>query len=64
MKKENPTLTIITVCFNINNEIERTCKSIVNQTWQDFEWIVVDGGSTDGTVDILKKYADRINILI
>lgn len=64
MKKENPTLTIITVCFNIKNEIERTCKSIVNQTWQDFEWIVVDGGSTDGTVDILKKYTDRINILI
>lgn len=64
MKKENPTLTVITVCFNIKDEIERTCKSIVNQTWQDFEWIVVDGGSTDGTVDILKKYTDRINILI
>ncbi|MBP1532383.1 MAG: glycosyltransferase, partial [Alphaproteobacteria bacterium] len=59
-----PTLTIITVCYNIKDEIERTCKSIVNQTWQDFEWIVVDGGSTDGTVDVLKKYANRINILI
>lgn len=58
------TLTIITVCYNIKNEIERTCNSIVNQTWQDFEWIVVDGGSTDGTVDILKKYAYRIDKLI
>lgn len=48
-------LTIITVCFNIKDEIERTCQSIVNQTWQNFEWIVIDGGSTDGTVDILKK---------
>lgn len=64
MKKQNPALSIITICYNIKDEIERTCKSIVNQTWQDFEWIVVDGGSTDGTVEVLKKYADRINILI
>ncbi|MBR6355246.1 MAG: glycosyltransferase [Alphaproteobacteria bacterium] len=64
MKKQNPTLSIITVSYNIKDTIERTCKSIVNQSWQDFEWIVVDGGSTDGTVDVLKEYADRINILI
>jgi glycosyltransferase involved in cell wall biosynthesis len=49
-------LSIITICFNIKDEIEQTLKSIVNQTWQDFEWIVIDGGSTDGTLDILKKY--------
>ena len=59
-----PTLSIITICYNIKDEIERTCESIVEQTWQDFEWIVVDGGSTDGTLDILNKYKDRINILI
>ena len=64
MKKKTPKLTIITICYNIKDEIERTCESIVNQTWQDFEWIVVDGGSTDGTGSILKKYADRIDILI
>ncbi len=64
MKKKTPTLSIITICYNIKNEIERTCKSIVKQKWQDFEWIVVDGGSTDGTVDVLKKYQKRINILI
>ena len=64
MKKKTPTLTIITICYNIKDEIERTCKSIIDQTWQDFEWIVVDGGSTDGTVDVLKKYADRIDVLI
>ena len=64
MKKKTPTLTIITICYNIKDEIERTCKSIIDQTWQDFEWIVIDGGSTDGTVDVLKKYADRIDVLI
>ena len=57
-------VTIITICYNIKNEIERTCESIVNQTWQDFEWIVVDGGSTDGTVDVLKKYQDRMSVFI
>jgi glycosyltransferase involved in cell wall biosynthesis len=57
-------LSIITVCRNIKDTIQRTCESIINQTWQDFEWIVVDGGSTDGTVEILKRYKDRIDILI
>lgn len=57
-------LSIVTICYNIKNVIEMTCESIVNQTWQDFEWIVVDGGSTDGTLDILNKYKDRIDILV
>ena len=57
-------LTIITICYNIENEIEKTCQSIINQTWQDFEWIVVDGGSTDKTLDVLKKYKTRIDTLI
>ena len=57
-------LSIITVCFNIKDEIEQTLKSIVNQTWQDFEWIVIDGGSTDGTLDVLKKYEKNISVLI
>lgn len=57
-------LSIITICFNIKDEIEQTLKSIVNQTWQDFEWIVIDGGSTDGTLDVLKKYKKHISVLI
>ena len=61
--KDAPALTIITVCRNEPN-IERTCESIVSQTWQDFEWIVVDGASTDGTLDILEKYKDRIDVFV
>lgn len=64
MKKQTPTLTIITVCYNIKDEIERTCKSIAGQTWRDFEWIVVDGGSTDGTVEILNKYKKQMSVFI
>lgn len=56
-------LSIITICYNEKN-IRKTCESIVNQSWQDFEWIVVDGGSTDGTLDILNEYKDRIDLLI
>lgn len=63
MNKNKYALSIITICYN-EKQIERTCQSIVDQTWQDFEWIVVDGGSTDGTLDVLNKYRDRINILI
>lgn len=55
-----PEFSIITVCFNEAQRIELTCQSIVNQTFQEFEWIVIDGGSTDGTLDILKRYAPRM----
>lgn len=57
-------LSVITICYNIKDEIERTCESIVSQTNQDFEWIVVDGGSTDGTVDVLNKYKDKMAVFI
>lgn len=56
-------LSIITICFN-QPDIEETCESIVNQTFQDFEWIVIDGGSTDNTIENLNKYKNRINVFI
>lgn len=56
-------LSIVTVCKNCP-DIEDTCKSIVSQVWKDFEWIVVDGGSTDETLDILEKYRERIDVFI
>lgn len=56
-------LSVITICFN-EKQIRRTCESIVSQTWQDFEWIVIDGGSTDGTLDILAEYKERIDTLV
>lgn len=54
-----PLLSIITVCRNRVQDISGTCESVANQTWRDFEWIVVDGASTDGTVEILEQYRSR-----
>ena len=52
--------SIITVSYNVASTIERTLLSIYSQTYQDYEHIIVDGGSSDGTVDIIRKYEDRI----
>ena len=49
-------LSIITVCFNAENTIEKTIKSIIEQTSTEFEWVVVDGNSTDRTNEIIKEY--------
>lgn len=53
-------LSIITVCFNTENTIEKTIKSILKQTFTEFEWVVVDGKSTDGTNEIIKKYIPKL----
>lgn len=53
-------ITIVTPSYNHAQFIERTIESILGQDYPDLEYIVMDGGSKDGTVDILKKYSDRI----
>ena len=56
-------LSIITVCYNEPN-LEKTCKSIVEQTYKDFEWVVVDGGSNEQTQKVWNKYKNRINTFV
>lgn len=58
-----PILSVITVCKN-EPYIEETCISVIKQSNQNFEWIVVDGASTDGTIDKLSKYQKRIDTFI
>lgn len=48
--------TIITVCYNSEKTIERTIQSVLHQTCQDYQYIIVDGASTDGTMNIVRKY--------
>lgn len=54
-------LSIITVNYNNKSGLERTIQSVLSQTCQDFEWIVIDGGSTDGSKQLIESHSDRIN---
>lgn len=57
----HPRLTVITVVYNNVKDIERTILSVANQDYRNIEYIIVDGGSDDGTVDIIKKHEQYIS---
>lgn len=54
-------LSIITVNYNDAKGLERTIKSVTSQTYRDFEFIIIDGGSTDESVEVIKKYEEHID---
>lgn len=58
--EKTPLVSIITVVFNNKDFIEFSIKSVLGQTYNNIEYIIIDGGSTDGTIDIIKKYKNRI----
>lgn len=64
METDNPKVSIITVVYNGAKTIEDTIISVVEQSYCNIEYIIIDGQSTDGTLDIIKKYKDKINCVI
>lgn len=53
--------SIITINYNNRDGLRRTIESVINQTFTDYEYILIDGGSTDGSVDVIKEYKQHIN---
>tara|TARA_B110000090_G_scaffold159286_1_gene175486 strand:- start:508 stop:1257 length:750 start_codon:yes stop_codon:yes gene_type:complete len=62
--ENQPLISIITVVYNGVKTLEQTIQSVINQTYKNIEYIIIDGGSVDGTVDIIKKHEDQIALWI
>ena len=61
---KSPLISIITVSFICVKTIEETILSVINQSYTSIEYIIIDGKSTDGTIEIIKKYADRFSFWV
>lgn len=64
MELFKPLLSVITVVYNNVNDIERTIKSVINQSYGNIEYIIIDGASSDGTLAVIEKYKSQISQLI
>ena len=57
-------VSVITICYNVVQDIEETILSVINQKNCDIEYIIIDGASSDGTMDVVNKYRERISIVV
>lgn len=57
-------ISVVTICYNVERDVERTIKSVLEQDYPNVEYIIVDGKSSDGTMSVVNKYADKIDCVI
>lgn len=57
-------ISIITICFNNESDIEETIKSVLDQTYSNIEYIIIDGGSSDNTINIINNYKEKISTIL
>lgn len=61
---KEPKISIVTIAYNCVSEIEDTIKSVISQQYDNKEYIIIDGASTDGTMDVVNKYKDDIDVIV
>ena len=59
-----PKISVITISFNSEATLEETIRSVTSQDYPALEYVIIDGGSTDGTLEIIRKYQDRIQVVV
>jgi glycosyltransferase involved in cell wall biosynthesis len=64
MSNSKPMFSIITVCYNAVDTIEKTILSVKKQGFKDYEHIIIDGGSVDGTIEIIDKYRNNFSVVV
>ncbi len=62
--EQNILVSVITPSYNQGHFIEATIKSVLNQTYRNIQYIIIDGGSTDNTMDVIGKYRNQIDIIV
>ncbi|MDO4771279.1 glycosyltransferase family 2 protein [Porphyromonas sp.] len=64
MQGNKPTISVITVCYNAAEDLEKTIRSVLSQTYPHIHYIVIDGASKDATPEVLSRYREKIDVIL